>query len=114
MEDLDDTRHDHVGAVTLGFSVSEVGNSVGATAKTVGRWQRGETTPRSRHLTQFVAFQSFRALLDAVFATPEHAMTWLRKSPGFRDGIPPLDMLRTGAITPLVGVLASIENGAFL
>jgi len=40
-------------------------------------------------------------------------MTWLRTAPGIGDGVPPLEIITSGAITPLVGVLASLEAGTF-
>ena len=97
----------------LGFTRAEIAGALGVTATTIRRWERGATAPRGRHRIQFDALQDLRALLDAVFATPEHAMRWLRQSPNIGDGVPPLTMIATGAITPLVGVLASLESGAF-
>ncbi len=99
---------------TLGFSHAQIAGALGVTGATIRRWQSGETTPRGRHRIQFDALQDLRALLAEVFTAPADAMTWLRKSPGIGDGVPPLDMIKTGAITPLVGGLATVESGAFL
>ena len=98
----------------LGLSRPQIAGALGVTAATVRRWECGETTPRGRHRVQCDALQHLRALLKAVFTSPLEAMTWLRTSPGIGDGVPPLEMITTGAITPLVGVLASLESGAFL
>ena len=97
----------------LGLSRAEIAGALGVTAATVRRWERGATTPRGRHRLQCDALQDLRALVEAVFTSPAQVMTWLRTAPGIGDGVPPLAMITTGAITPLVGVLASVESGAF-
>ena len=98
---------------TLCLPETEIAGALGVTAPTIRRWERGASAPRGQYRTQIVALQDLRALLEAVFASPAHAMTWLRNAPGISDGVPPLDMIKVGAITPLVGVLASLESGAF-
>jgi transcriptional regulator with XRE-family HTH domain len=98
----------------LGLTVAEIAAAFGVTAATVRRWERGGSVPYSRQRTQFDALIDLRALVNAVFATPTQAQAWLQAPFGSERGNSPQQMFRSGAITPLVDVLATIEFGAFL
>jgi hypothetical protein len=98
---------------TLGLSPCEIARALGATVPTLRRWQRGETSPRGKQLEQCDAFYALRAILDTVFATSDRALRWLTATPALADSTSPLDMIRAGAIAPLVWVLSTIDTDPF-
>ncbi len=105
--------------VTLGLADQKIGTALGVGAPTVRRWERGDTHPRGRHLRQrqIDAPHDFRALLAAVVATPEAAQTWVHDAAvPPRDITPRATIIARGdsSIARVVGVLASMESGAFL
>lgn len=98
---------------TLCLSPSEIARALGATAPTVRRWQRDETSPRGQQLEQCNAFYALRAFIDTVFASSGRAMRWLSTTPALAGSTSPLDMIRAGAIAPLVWVLSTIDPDPF-
>ena len=97
----------------LGLSPSEIAVALGATVPTLRRWQRDETSPRGQQLEQCNALYSLRALLETVFPASCRAMRWLTTTPALAGSTSPLDMIRAGAIAPLVSVLSTIDPDPF-
>lgn len=98
---------------TLGLSPSESARALGVTVATLRRWQRDETSPHGRQLRQCNALYALRALIDTVLPASGRAMRWLTTTPGLAGSTSPLDMIRAGAIAPLVWVLSTIDPDPF-
>lgn len=98
----------------LSLSFEEIGTVVEADERTVRRWRGEETAPRARHQASLEAFVDLRHLLDEVFESPQEATAWLHTGIKAFRGHPPIKRIREGRIKDVVGVLATMESGAFV
>lgn len=99
---------------TLGLSSRELGITVQASARTMRRWEAGTSLPRGRHRARVEHLGELRELVSTVFESPAAAEAWLHTSMRGLQGRTPLAVIRQGDVTDVVGVLATMESGAFM
>jgi len=98
----------------LALVYREIGQAVDADERTVRRWVGKEISPKGRHREKIEELRELRHLLAAVFESPEEAEKWLHTSVRAFRGRTPLSVIREGQVQEVIGVLATIESGAYL
>jgi hypothetical protein len=98
----------------LALSFGEIGAVVDADERSVRRWRSQEVAPQARHQARLETLDDLRFRLEQVFETREHLVDWLDTSLKAFRGQSPATMLRRGPVTDVIGVLATMESGAFV
>lgn len=96
----------------LELGIDEVAAAVGASRRTVHRWQGAEAPPSPDHRKKLEELQQLKHLLGEVFRTPDTALEWFHTPVPALGGRTPHFALMEGGAGPLVGLLASIRTGA--
>lgn len=99
---------------TLALSFGEIAAAVDADERTVRRWRGKEVAPQARHQASLEALDDLRHLVETVFETPAQLAEWLDTPLKAFRGQSPAAMLRRGRVKDVVGVLATMESGAFV
>jgi hypothetical protein len=101
--------HDHVG-----LSYAEVAQALDTDERTIRRWVHHESVPRVMSQDRLEQLREIRYLLDSCFRTPELGIAWLHHSVPALRGRTPVSRLRAGDFDAVLGVLATMESGAFV
>jgi uncharacterized protein (DUF2384 family) len=96
----------------LELGIDEVAAAVGASRRTVHRWQAAEAPPSPEHRKKLEELQQLRHLLGEVFRTPDSALEWVHSPVPALGGKTPLLVLTEGHASRLVQLLAGIRTGA--
>lgn len=97
----------------LDLNWTEIGESVGATGKTVVRWRDREHAPSREHRRQLEKLQELLYLVDELFDTPAEAREWFYSPVPMLRGRTPVSLLVDGEIDQVLSVLAGLESGAY-
>lgn len=98
----------------LGLTYAQIGVILGTSERTVRRWQGGVGGPGPRRTARFDELRTLRDVLHAVFPDEESGDEWLQAPSPMLHGRTPISELRRGRVSRIVGVLATLESGAFL
>ena len=96
----------------LELGVDEVAAAVGASRRTVHRWQGAEAPPSPDHRMRLEELQQLRQLLGEVFLSPAVVLEWFHTPVPSFGGKSPHLVLTEGRVGRLVELLASIRSGA--
>jgi uncharacterized protein (DUF2384 family) len=97
----------------LSLAYGEIGLAVEADERTVRRWHGMETAPRGSHREKLESFRELRHLLETVFESQLEAEDWLHSSVPALRGRTPISAVRRGHVDAVVGILATMESGAY-
>lgn len=98
---------------TLKLTYREIGVVLHADERSVRRWEGGTVRPRGHHRARVEQLRDCRELLHAVFESTAAAVAWLHTSMRGLQGQTPIAVIRQGGVGPLVGILATLESGAY-
>ncbi|MGH2533806.1 MAG: antitoxin Xre/MbcA/ParS toxin-binding domain-containing protein [Thermomicrobiales bacterium] len=99
---------------TLGISLAELAQAVGASDRTVVRWLADETYPRHASRDKLDELDALVRRLDANFKPPDGGATWLHAPSGYFGGLRPLDALVRGRIDAVEAALDALDEGIFV
>lgn len=97
----------------LALSVEEIGEILGASARSVSRWLAREVPPSGEYRDRIEKLSELRYLLDTVFADREARVVWIHSPLPVLKGRSPLSALRKNAWDEVLGILAGLHSGAF-
>jgi uncharacterized protein (DUF2384 family) len=98
---------------SLSLAYGEIGLAVAANERTVRRWREMETAPRGEHREKLESFRELRHLLQTVFEGEAEAEQWLHSSVRALRGRTPISVVRRGHVDEVIGILATMESGAY-
>lgn len=96
------------------YTSSELGEMLGVNERTVKRWTQKETLPAPEQRAAIRRLNELRFLLSTVMASETAALTWLHTPTNHFRGRSPTDVLRSGGVEDVIGLLAAFESGAHL
>jgi uncharacterized protein (DUF2384 family) len=96
----------------LELGIDEVAAAVGASRRTVHRWQGAEAPPSAEHRKKLEELQQLKHLLGEVFRTPDAALEWIHTPVPALGGKTPHLVLTEGQAGRLIQLLAGIRTGA--
>lgn len=89
---------------------NDVARVLGATPRSVARWQAAEVSPRRESEERLL---ELKAVLDVARQNlrPESARLWLRSPEPGLGYAKPLDLIRQGQYRPVIGALLAMAEG---
>lgn len=98
----------------LGLEWAEIAATVGVDQSTLYRWRQRESSPRPMALSRLAQLNELLELLRRMFAGPDLARDWLRRSkPAMLGGSKtPLEVMREGRVDRVLTLLHFLARGA--
>lgn len=98
----------------LGLTYEEIGSTLEVSERTLRRWRSHAHLPQPRQKRRIEDLRELRHVLKDTFPAPEDQAEWLHSPEPLLRGRTPISVLRTGQVSRVIEVLATLESGAFL
>jgi uncharacterized protein (DUF2384 family) len=95
----------------LGLTYREVADAVQAQESTVHRWRRGDVAPTAVFLGRLNALGDLLSELHRTFANPADAREWLDRSIPALKQRTPRDLVLSGQMDRITGLLYALNAG---
>lgn len=91
----------------------DVANLLGARPETVSRWNQGKAFPRPEAQKMLLALEYIVDELSDIYE-PQEARLWLYSRQRLLDGQTPADLIQSGRVDEVIGVIDRLREGVFI